>query len=65
MVVLTRAEIVLMDREALAEWTRRSPEVIRKRCTVVEYGPGKRALYDAQASADLLRNVPRRSARRS
>lgn len=63
MVVEQRAETVLMDRAALAEWTRRSVRVIRQHCVPVEYGVGGRALYDAQASADLLVTVPTRRAR--
>lgn len=63
MVVVRRADLVLMDRVALAEWTRRSVRVIRQHCVIVEYDSAGRALYDAQASADLLLKVQvRRSA---
>jgi hypothetical protein len=58
-VVITSTEPVLMDREALAQWTTRSVEVIRKRCTPVEYGSDGRAMYDARQCADLLLKVRR------
>lgn len=60
MVVIRTTEIVLMDRAALAEWTRRSVRVIRQHCTPVEYDGAGRAMYDARASADQLVKVPTR-----
>jgi hypothetical protein len=63
MVVVKRTEMVLMDRPALAEWTRRSVRVIRQHCVVIEYDSAGRALYDARASADLLLTVPQRRPR--
>lgn len=50
----------LMDREALAAWTRRSERTIRTHCEIIDYING-RAIYDADASADLLEKVPTRS----
>jgi len=64
MVVVKRAEIVLMDRAALAEWTGRSARVIRQHCVATEYDETGRAMYDARASADLLLKVPQRAGRR-
>lgn len=60
MVVVRRAEIVLMDRLALAQWTGRSIRVIRQHCVVAEYDEIGRAMYDARSSADLLLTVPMR-----
>jgi hypothetical protein len=65
MVVVRRAEVVLMDRVALAQWTGRSVRVIRQHCVVVEYDGAGRALYDARSSADLLLGISRRVARRT
>jgi len=59
-VVLRQPDRVLMDRAALAQWTGRSVHTIRLRCAVVDRGADNRALYDATASAELLRSVPAR-----
>jgi hypothetical protein len=59
-IVHRQADRVLMDREALAQWTERSIHTIRFRCAVAEYDEMGRALYDAEACADLLRSIPTR-----
>lgn len=60
MIVHRQADRTLMDREALAQWTDRSIHTIRFRCAVAEYDTAGRALYDAEACADLLRSIPTR-----
>lgn len=59
-IVIHQSERVLMDREALAQWTRRSVRVIREHCPVAERGDRGKALYDAKACAELLEDVPQR-----
>lgn len=60
MVVVRRGDRVLMDREALAQWTGRPLRTIRQHCMVTERGDHDRALYDAEASAAQLRTIPAR-----
>lgn len=60
MVVVRRGDRVLMDREALAQWTGRPVRTIRQHCTVTDRGDHGRALYDAEAGAALLRTIPAR-----
>ena len=62
MVVILTGDPVLMDMEALVQWTRRAKGTIRKHCVPIRYEPDRRALYDARACADLLLNVPQRRA---
>lgn len=58
--VIHQPQQTLMDREALAQWTKRSPRVIREHCPVSRYGYRGTALYDAEECAELLDKVPRR-----
>jgi hypothetical protein len=58
-IVLKVGDRTLMDREALAQWTQRSPHTVRLRCPVYRYASGT-AIYDADACADLLDAVPTR-----
>lgn len=52
---------VLLDREALAQWTKRSVNTIRARCRPVDYdGADGRALYDAEACVQVLALIPTR-----
>lgn len=50
---------VLVDREALAMITQRSPHTIRLRCPVVRYHRG-RALYDLESEVERLALIPTR-----
>lgn len=59
MIVVQQGERLLMDRAALAQWTKRSVNTIRARCTPFSYEKG-RAMYDAHESWTLLEGVPAR-----
>ncbi len=62
MVVIRRDDgTTLIDRHALAQLTRRSIHTIRLRCTVIERDVEGRALYDADASIELLNRIPTRT----
>lgn len=65
MIVVTRPELVLVDREALSMITKRSVHTIRARCTVVRYRSG-RPLYDLEREVERLAAIPvrRRDAER-
>lgn len=56
-VVRVTDDFWLMDREALAQWTRRSVHTIRARCPVHSYAEGGRAMYDAKACAKQLDGI--------
>lgn len=47
----------LMDRKALAQWTGRSVETIRRYCVIVGRDEKGRALYNADESWTLLQQV--------
>lgn len=47
----------LMDREALAQWTRRSVHTIRAKCPVHSYDAVGRAMYDAYACEQQLNGI--------
>lgn len=59
MIVLTKRERVLVDREALAMVTRRSVHTIRFRCEVVSHRDG-RPLYDLEQEVARLAAIPTR-----
>lgn len=59
MIVLPHHDPVLVDREALALISRRSPHTIRLRCHVVRYR-GKRPLYDLHRELARLAAIPTR-----
>lgn len=59
MIVLTKHDPVLVDREALAMITRRSSHTIRLRCEVVRYRDG-RALYALEREVARLADIPTR-----
>jgi len=63
-VVIRQPGRVLMDRQALAQWTRRSIRVIREHCQPIARGTRNAALYDADECASLLDQVPRRRRRK-
>ena len=48
----------LMDREALAQWTRRSIHTIRAKCRVHSYDEIGRAMYDVQECEGALADIP-------
>lgn len=48
----------LMDREALALWTRRSIHTIRARCPVHSYDEKGRAMYAVGPCEELLAGIP-------
>jgi hypothetical protein len=50
-------DLWLMDREALAQWTRRSAHTIRAKCLVHSYAADGRAMYDAHECAKTLERV--------
>jgi hypothetical protein len=50
-------DLVLMDREALAQWTHRSVHTIRAKCAVHSYAADGRAMYDAHECAKTLDGV--------
>lgn len=50
----------MMDRAALAEWTKLSVHTIRARCPVDGYDRQGRAMYDADTCWKLLESVERR-----
>lgn len=58
-IVLHIGDRTLMDREALVQWTERSPHTVRQRCPVHRYVDGT-AIYDAHICATLLDTVPTR-----
>lgn len=60
MLVIRQPDRILMDREALAQWTRRSVRVIREHCEPVARGARRKALYDAEACTEVLEKVPQR-----
>lgn len=60
MIVLTKQDPVLVDREALAMLTKRSVNTIRLRCEVVRYYKG-RALYALEREVERLAEIPTRS----
>lgn len=62
MIVLTHADPVLVDREALIHLTGRSRHTIRLRCKVVRYSRG-RALYDMEQALATLEAIPTRGRR--
>ncbi len=52
---------VLMDREDLAAWLKRSVATIRAKCKPVGVDPAtRRALYDAEACQTQLADVAKR-----
>lgn len=53
-------DLILMDREALAVWTRRSVRTIRARCPIHSYDSAGRAMYDAKGCAEQLDGIPQR-----
>ncbi len=57
MVVLKMHGHTLMDRRALAQWTGRSVETIRRYCVIVGRDDKGRALYNAHESWKLLQQV--------
>lgn len=59
MIVVTKAERVLVDREALAMLTGRSIHTIRARCQVVRHRDG-RPLYALEAERARLAKIPTR-----
>lgn len=59
MIVLTKRDEVLVDREALALLTKRSKHTIRARCRVVRYRDG-RPLYALEESVEILSAIPTR-----
>lgn len=59
MIVHTKKDRVLVDREALAMVTRRSVHTIRLRCEVVRYYKG-RALYALEEEIERLASIPTR-----
>lgn len=59
-IVERRPGQTLMDREALAQWTSRSVNTIRARCTPVDRTDDGRPLYDAEACYELLATIPKR-----
>lgn len=62
MIVLAKADPVLVDREALIHLTGRSKHTIRLRCTVVRYSRG-RALYAMEEAVATLAAIPTRRPR--
>lgn len=61
MLVLLDQDPVLIDREALALVTRRSPHTIRARCQPVSRTDNGRPLYDLYASIEDLADIPTRN----
>lgn len=59
-IVDTTGERTLVDRQTLAFMLQRSPNTIRARCTVVDYHPDRRALYDLDAARAVLAVTPPR-----
>lgn len=57
MVVVKMYGHTLMDRAALAQWTGRSVETIRRYCVIVGRDGKGRALYNADEAWDLLETV--------
>lgn len=57
MLVLQRPDGWLCDREALAVWTKRSAETIRRRVPVIEYTTEGRALYHYEYSLLILDGI--------
>lgn len=53
--------VTLMDREAIATLTKRSPHTVRARCRVVERTPDGRPLYDAYECEATLSTIPTRN----
>ncbi len=49
-----------MDRQAVAVWLDRPERTIREHCRVIGYDRKGRALYDAEACAEALKQVPTR-----
>ena len=62
MIVLSRHDPVLVDREALALITSRSVHTIRLRCEVYRYR-GKTPLYDLHHELARLATIPTRQRR--
>ncbi len=54
----------LLDRQALAVLTGRSPNTIRRHCAVAGYSDTGEALYEARAATVVLAEVPQRATRR-
>ena len=60
MIVLAKRTPVLVDREALAMITGRSVHTIRARCPVARRHWDGSPLYDVEAEAERLANIPTR-----
>jgi len=58
-VVPVTKELVLMDRQALAQWTRRSAHTIRAKCPVHSYDEQGRAMYDVGECERILMTIHR------
>lgn len=52
--------MIALDRQAVAVWLERPERTIREHCRVIGYDHAGRALYDAEACAEALANVPTR-----
>lgn len=59
-IVDTSTERTLVDRRTLAFMTGRAVGTIRARCTVVDYHPDRRALYDLDQAREVLAVTPPR-----
>lgn len=60
MIVLTRHDPVLVDREALAMITGRKVPTIRRHCEVIRHHYSGRALYALEAEVARLATIPSR-----
>lgn len=59
-IVDTSGERTLVDRRTLAFLTQRPISTIRARCTVIDYHPDRRALYDLDEAQAVLAVTPPR-----